>query len=261
MKIYSSSSVETDSFIETKQRPYRSPHHTISASALLGGGCGTLWPGEISLAHHGVLFLDEFPEFRRDSIEGLREPLQSGVFHLNRIGKSASFPARMTLIAAMNPCPCGMLSIRDNRCRCSPEKKAQYRKKLSTPILDRLGLMVNMSDKNLELESSRDISFAEVRGSIESAFDKQAHRYKHLPGIFGNGMVANCRNLEAFDLDNKTEDWLKVKQKECSLSLRRIGQIINVARTIADIEEKEVIGFEHVLEAWGLRCFDFYQPN
>jgi len=261
MKVYSSSAVETDSFIETKQRPYRSPHHTISSSALLGGGGGTLWPGEISLAHHGVLFLDEFPEFRRDAIEGLREPLQSGVLHLNRIGKSASFPARMTLIAAMNPCPCGMLSTRDNRCRCSPEKKAQYRKKLSTPILDRIGLMVNMSEQNLGLERPSDIDFSTVRDSIEYAFEKQAHRYKNLPGIFGNGMVPNCRSLEDFHIDHRSEDWIKVKQKEFGLSLRRIGQLINIARTIADVERKENITLDHVLESWGLRCFDFYQPS
>ncbi|MFM8316203.1 MAG: YifB family Mg chelatase-like AAA ATPase [Deltaproteobacteria bacterium] len=259
LKIYSASSVEAEGLIQTKRRPFRAPHHSISANALLGGGMGTVMPGEISLAHHGLLFLDEFPEYRRDAIEGLREPMQNGVLNLTRVGKAMSFPARFTLIAAMNPCPCGMYSIYENQCRCTPEKKAQYRKKLSSPILDRMALMVYMTS-SLDNESGKDfLCFKSAKDTVEIAFKIQNKRYQNFKATITNGCIENLQSVEGFQLKNHSEDWLKQKKLENRLSFRRLHQIIKVARTIADLEESNQIEHPHVLEAWNLRCFDFYQ--
>ena len=268
LKVYSASTnnvsgLEVEDLIRYRSRPYRAPHHTISANGLLGGGSGLVVPGEASLAHRGVLFMDEFPEYRRDSIEGLREPLQSGSLHLNRVGRAISLPARFILIAAMNPCPCGMLSEGANRCRCSTEKKAQYRKKLSTPILDRMALMVKLSsvvDFHNE-EVCENLNYKNVCDSIENAYQIQAQRFRGNKDLIGNGQCEVPREFRGFDLTVDQEEWMKSRQKEWTLSFRRVNQVIKVARTIADLEGAQRIEFEHLKEAWGLRCFDFYQMS
>lgn len=260
LKIYSASSIELDSLIKTRTRPYRSPHHSISANGLLGGGSGMLAPGEVSLSHHGVLFLDEFPEYRRDAIEGLREPLQSGVLHLTRVGKFLSLPARFTLIAAMNPCPCGLFSQIENRCRCTPEKKAQYRKKLSTPILDRMALMVQLTPTDLgKTYCEERLTHEVIKESIQKATEIQRKRFDKEEAIKSNGAVEAPQTMEGFYLDSKTENWMKTQQQQYRLSFRRVNQVIKVARTIADLEGDDQILISHLNEAWGLRCFDFYQ--
>lgn len=258
---YNSSGPEIENLTRYRSRPYRSPHHSISANGLLGGGSGGVVPGEASLAHRGILFMDEFPEYRRDSIEGLREPLQSGWLHLNRVGRAVSLPARFVLIAAMNPCPCGRLSEGANRCRCSPEKKAQYRKKLSTPILDRMALMVQLASA-VDSQSEtvfENLSFQSVRDSIGNAYRIQAHRFRSSRESLGNGQCEVPRDFEGFELSPEQEEWIKGYQKKWGLSFRRVNQIIKVARTIADLEGEQKIEFTHLKEAWGLRCFDFYQ--
>ncbi len=257
LKIYSASTVEIDDLFSNRERPYRAPHPSVSASALLGGGAGTVIPGEVSLAHHGILFMDEFPEYRRDALEGLREPLQSGSLHLNRVGRTLSLPAQFTLIAAMNPCPCGMYSQADNRCRCTSEKKAQYRKKLSTPILDRMALMVQMNPADLSQDfSAEQICFSEVKDSIARTYEIQTQRIKNA-GSDGDREI----NLQSsdFNLSSEIEDCLKQYQKQTRISFRRTNQIIRVSRTIADLEGRKMIELSHFREAWSLRCFDFYQ--
>lgn len=259
LKIYGVSSVEVKEILETKKRPFRNPHHTISANALLGGGGGTVYPGEVSLAHHGVLFMDEFPEFRRDAIEGLREPLQTGVVNLNRVGRSMAFPAKFTLIAAMNPCPCGMFSALGNRCRCSPEKLGQYRKKLSSPVLDRIGIMVNLSASGEKLNGTPELRFADLKSSIQSALEIQRERYRCEPYFNANGEIDNFQSNQQLNLNIESQEWLNRKKSEEGISYRRLNNVVKIARTIADLERSNKILYTHVVEAWGLRCFDFYQ--
>jgi magnesium chelatase family protein len=179
------------------------------------------------------------------------------------VGRAISLPARFILIAAMNPCPCGMLSEGANRCRCSTEKKAQYRKKLSTPILDRMALMVKLSsvvDFHNE-EVCENLNYKNVCDSIENAYQIQAQRFRGNKELIGNGQCEVPREFRGFDLTVDQEEWMKSRQKEWTLSFRRVNQVIKVARTIADLEGAQRIEFEHLKEAWGLRCFDFYQMS
>jgi len=256
LKIHSAVACSSEDFILSRRRPFRSPHHTISANALLGGGTGIVVPGEISLAHRGVLFLDEFPEYRRDALEGLREPLQSGRVYLNRINGNLELPAQFTMIAAMNPCPCGMYSSLNNSCRCSPEKKRAYQKKLSSPILDRIAIMVQMNQVSLEDSHSEDTPpFDRVKESILRTFEIQERRFKKL-GINREEEI-NFQHPD-FRLDEASEISLKSWQKQGRLSHRRANQIIKVARTIADLDGEDKIKVSSLREAWSLRCFDFY---
>lgn len=259
LKIHSAVGSNSEEFIQSRKRPFRSPHHTISANALLGGGTGVVVPGEISLAHRGVLFLDEFPEYRRDALEGLREPLQSGRVYLNRINGNLELPAQFTMIAAMNPCPCGMYSPLNNRCRCSPEKKRAYQKKLSTPILDRIAIMVQMNQVGIEDSHSEDkLSFDNVEESILRTFELQGRRFKKL-GINREEEI-NFQHPD-FQLDAEVETSLKNWQRQNRLSHRRANQIIKVARTIADLGGEDKIKVSSLREAWSLRCFDFYHSS
>lgn len=258
VKIYSASGMALENLIGSRTAPYRAPHHSISASALIGGGSsGRVSPGEISLAHRGVLFLDEFPEYRRDAIEGLREPLQSGQVNLNRIGKSTLLPSRFTLIAAMNPCPCGLYSPVENRCRCGSEKKMQYQRKLSTPILDRLSIMVQMSAGDSEPSDKLAEPNAEVvKNLIAYTSEVQERRYRKLGLILDSEI--DLREPD-FRLDPKCEETVKQWQLKSKASFRRINQTLRVARTIADLSRSDKILYPHLREAWNLRCFDFYR--
>jgi magnesium chelatase family protein len=231
----------------SRARPFRSPHHSISGAALLGGGSGIVIPGEVTLAHNGVLFLDEFPEFRKDVIEGLREPLQSGEIHLHRIGQAMVLPARFTLIAAMNPCPCGYALGSAKRCLCSAERLMKYRRKTSGPILDRLDLSVLLcAPKSLPLGAPKDLSHREVTESIARVWRIRRERGP---------------NPESEDLRiGQTEQhWLEhLRQKE-ELSFRSLHKVQKVARTIADLAGRSEIVLADLQEAWGMRCPDFYK--
>lgn len=261
LKIYGISSSDGKDILESKQPPFRTPHHSISANALLGGGGGTVWPGEVSLAHQGVLFMDEFPEFRRDAIEGLREPMQNGILNLNRIGKSLTLPARFTLIAAMNPCPCGMYSSLQNRCRCSPEKLSQYKRKLSRPIMDRMSLMANLSDPKESHSAVNPLGYLEVKSSIRSAIEIQRSRFSENKNVSANGEVECLQGFSDFTISSESETWIKAKQQSEFMSFRSKDHLIKVARTIADLEKKKNIEQNHIVEAWGLRCIDIYHAN
>ncbi len=225
------------------QRPFRSPHHSASSAALVGGG-GVPRPGEISLAHHGVLFLDELPEFARSVIEALREPLESGHIHVARAARRAEFPARFQLVAAMNPCPCGHLG--EERCHCTPDQVARYRGKLSGPFLDRIDLLI-------EVPAVPESELA-TRGDGETSSVVQAR-------------VAACRELQLarqgkanaqlapveIDLhatpDAAGAQLLKQAMTHLKLSARGYHRVLKVARTVADLAEAEHVGSAHIAEA------------
>jgi len=235
------------------RRVFRSPHHTISAAGLLGGGTGGIVPGEISLAHRGVLFLDELPEFRRDVVEGLREPLQTGKIFLHRIGHSHCLPARATLIAAMNPCPCGYGIGGNRRCRCPIERVRSYRKRISGALLDRIDLGVVLSVPQKETVIAEGFSHAEINRSIEVA---QGVQFRRHGSLHLNGDVTVDETEPFYRLSEHDANWLEDKAQREGLSYRSRHKLLKVARTLADLAGDEPIRSAHLREAWSLRCPD-----
>ncbi|WP_434630330.1 YifB family Mg chelatase-like AAA ATPase [Chromobacterium sp. CV08] len=230
-------------------RPFRAPHHTASAVALVGGG-GEPRPGEISLAHHGVLFLDELPEFDRKVLEVLREPMESGVIHISRAARQASFPARFQLVAAMNPCPCGYHGHPSGRCRCTPEQVGRYRGKISGPLLDRIDLQVEVPALSaVELQQAAPgESSAAVRQRVELARLRQHRRQGCLnAALQGAALERHCQG------DESALALLAEVLPRLGLSARAYHRILRVSRTIADLEQAERIGRGHVLQAIQLR--------
>ncbi len=226
-----------------RQRPFRAPHHSASAPALVGGGTIPR-PGEISLAHHGVLFLDELPEFDRRVLEALREPLETGHIHIARAGRRASFPARFQLIAAMNPCPCGHLG--SSKCRCTPDQVARYRSKLSGPLLDRIDVMVEVAavtEAELSTRSSGESS-ATVRARIETARQRQLARQGKANALLGPDEIEqHCQPDEA------GQQLLKRALAQLDLSARGYHRILKVARSIADLANADTLNSAHIAEA------------
>ena len=227
------------------QRPFRQPHHSASGPALVGGGSKPQ-PGEITLAHHGVLFLDELPEFDRKVLEVLREPMESGFIVIARARDRMRFPARFQLVAAMNPCPCGYLGEPTGRCRCTPEQIQRYRNKLSGPLLDRIDLHLTVARETTSLNplpSSGD-NTATAAASVATARERQARRqgcanaFLDLPGVRNH-----CR---LSDTDNT---WLENACERMTLSLRAAHRLLKVARTLADLEGVESIERKHLAEA------------
>lgn len=234
-------------------RPFRAPHHSASAIALIGGGTVPR-PGEVSLAHNGVLFLDELPEWSRPALEVLREPLESGNVTVSRAGRSAEFPARFQLIAAMNPCPCGWAGDPSGRCRCGDEAVDRYRSRVSGPLLDRIDLHVEMarlSPGELRPAAPRGESSSAVRQRVVDARTMQARRAGKANAALGQAETErDCQLPEAGQqlLDRAVE--------RLQLSARSTHRILRVARTIADLARSEAIGVAHVTEAIGYRRGD-----
>ncbi|MBU2754106.1 YifB family Mg chelatase-like AAA ATPase [Acidithiobacillus sp. CV18-2] len=228
-----------------RRRPYRSPHHSVSAAALVGGGSQPR-PGEISLAHRGVLFLDELPEFSRSVLEVLREPLETGEIHIARARQRARFPARFQLIAAMNPCPCGHLGNPLQACRCSPAQIQQYRSRLSGPLLDRIDLQVEvpvLAPEYLE-QAPRGDSSALWRERIGRAVEQQWQRQGCLNAqLQGDALDQHCA------LDADTRGFLRLAAERLHFSARAYHRILRVARSIADLALESAIRQEHVAEA------------
>ncbi|MCU1749783.1 YifB family Mg chelatase-like AAA ATPase [Pseudomonas sp. 6D_7.1_Bac1] len=227
------------------QRPFRQPHHSASGPALVGGGSKPQ-PGEITLAHHGVLFLDELPEFDRKVLEVLREPLESGQIVISRARDRVHFPARFQLVAAMNPCPCGYLGDPSGRCRCSPDQIQRYRNKLSGPLLDRIDLHLTVAREATALNPTQqpgdDTASAAV--IVAKARDRQQQRqgcanaFLDLPGL-----RRHCT------LSTTDENWLETACERLTLSLRAAHRLLKVARTLADLEQVDAITREHLAEA------------
>ncbi|MBC7217653.1 MAG: YifB family Mg chelatase-like AAA ATPase [Candidatus Caldatribacterium sp.] len=236
--------------------PFRAPHHTISDVALIGGG---QWPrpGEISLAHHGVLFLDEVLEFRRNVLEALREPLETGRITVSRVNATITYPARFTLVLACNPCPCGYFGDTKRPCTCSPQQIAKYRSKLSGPLLDRVDLQVEIPRLEVHeiLSERQEESSKEVRKRVEMAREFQKKRFRG-EGILLNGEM-KPRHIKRFcTLSQEAKRFLETTLQRLFLSTRAYHRVLKVARTIADLEGKECIEVHHVAEAIQYRFLD-----
>jgi magnesium chelatase family protein len=248
-KIYSITGKLANGNSIIKRRPFCSPHHTISRIGLIGGGTRPL-PGEISLAHRGVLFLDEFPEFPRHVLEALRQPMEDGVVTISRASGTISYPARFVLIAAANPCPCGFLGDEKRQCRCSPAEIIRYQKRLSGPILDRIDLHVDVPAVNVDKLTKDYVaeSSATIRKRVQKARFLQQKRFKK-SYLTCNSEMQPKEIKEFCPLDNESLNLLRQAVTQMNLSARSFYRIIKVARTIADLGEEEKIKVNHLAEA------------
>jgi magnesium chelatase family protein len=236
------------------RRPLRAPHHTASAVALVGGGSDPR-PGEISLAHHGVLFLDELPEWDRRVLEVLREPLETGEIHISRAARHATFPARFQFLAAMNPCPCGYLGHASGKCRCTPEQIARYRARISGPLLDRIDLQIEVPSLPADQLPARGRETAESSAAVRARVAAAAERQRARQGK-PNGDLPP-KEVEQYCVpDAQGEALLKSAFARFSLSARAYHRILKVARTIADLAGSQPIAATHVAEAIGYRRLD-----
>ncbi|MBU2542270.1 YifB family Mg chelatase-like AAA ATPase [Patescibacteria group bacterium] len=253
-KIYSVSGLLPDDRPLVTERPFRSPHHSASGVALVGGG-RIPKPGEISLAHRGVLFLDEFPEFPRLVLENLRQPLEDGVITISRAQGTLSFPARFTLVASQNPCPCGYSSDPDRTCTCSPMQVSNYQKKISGPLLDRIDLHVEVPRVKFEKLSKDELSEPsdKIRARVELARERQRERLKDSP-YETNSEMKNKDIKEFCKLNDQSVDLLRQAVTQMHLSARGYHRILKLSRTIADLGGCDEILTEHVAEALQYRA-------
>jgi len=236
------------------ERPFREPHHTISDAALIGGGSSPR-PGEVSLAHNGVLFLDEFPEFSRPAIEALREPLEACKVTVSRVKESVAYPARFLLVAAMNPCPCGYLGHPTRECSCTPIQVHKYRAKVSGPILDRIDLQVQLSAvKYADWEAlPRGESTATVAARVLRAKELQRRRFG---GAKANAFMAGAELRRHCALPDGASAVLETAMNRLGFSARSLDKILKISRTIADLEGAPAISREHLVEAVQYRMLD-----
>jgi magnesium chelatase family protein len=232
-----------------QSRPFRSPHHTSSGVALVGGGT---WPrpGEISLAHRGVLFLDELPEFSRQTLENLRQPLEEGVIQVSRAANTLSFPAQFMLVAAMNPCPCGHATDPEKHCVCTPQQILQYKKKISGPILDRIDIFVEVPRLPYEkLSSENEGEVSEViKKRVEGVRRKTRQRFSQ-EGYFINAEMSSADVKKYCQLGEEQQTLLRSAVDQLHLSARSYFRVLKIAKTIADLAEEEEILIEHLAEA------------
>ena len=234
-------------------RPFRAPHHTVSAVALVGGGSKAR-PGEISLAHGGVLFLDELPEYDRGALEAMRQPLEDGFVSVVRVSAQAKYPARTMLIAAMNPCPCGNYGSKTQPCRCKPGEIAKYLGRISGPLLDRIDMQLEVSAvpvKEITTVQAEEPSSA-IRQRVQAARERQQKRYQGSDAACNAELTARQVN-EYCKLSDECQALIERACDKYHLSMRAVSRIMKVSRTIADLAGEEAIGRKHVLEALGYR--------
>jgi magnesium chelatase family protein len=235
-----------------RQRPFRAPHHSISDAGLIGGGMGVPRPGEVSLAHQGVLFLDELPEFPRNVLEQLRQPLEEGTVMIARSAGTLTFPARLMLVAAMNPCPCGFYGDPTRECRCTPGIIQRYLAKVSGPLLDRIDMHVEVPAVAFkELRGKSDgVTSAEIRERVEAAREIQLQRG------FYNSSIPHSQLRQVCALDEQGEKTLEMAVRRMNLSARAHDRILRVARTVADLDHSERVSAKHLAEAVQFRNLD-----
>ncbi len=237
-------------------RPFRSPHHTMTAAGLGGGGTGAIKPGEVSLAHNGVLFLDELPEFSRATLEVLRQPIEDASITISRSGQNCTYPCSIMVIAAMNPCPCGYYGDPTHNCTCSETKIKRYLNRVSGPLLDRFDIHVEVPPVKFEelRNTEQTENSAEIKKRVDNARKIQRERFKGIS-------LCNAKiNAEQFQkiciIDKEAENTLKNAFESLGLTARAYDKVLKVARTIADLEQSEVIRSDHVLEAVQYRSLD-----
>jgi magnesium chelatase family protein len=254
-RIYSVAGLLSGSQPLINMRPFRSPHKNASSASIIGGG-RIPRPGEISLAQNGILFLDELPEFSRDVLEALRQPLEDRVVTVARAQATYSFPASFTLVASMNPCPCGFLGS-DQECKCTPLQVQAYRRRLSGPLLDRIDLHVEVP--RLQYEQIKERKSGEnseqIRIRVARAREIQAKRFAQLPYLV-NAQMGSAQVRQFCRLDEESEQLLKNAFTRLHLSARAYDRVLKVARTIADLEESETIKINHLAEALQYRSLD-----
>jgi magnesium chelatase family protein len=238
------------------RRPVRAPHHTISDVGLIGGG-SIPGPGEISLAHHGVLFLDELPEFKRSALEVLRQPLEDGAVTISRSAGKITLPCGFMLVAAMNPCPCGYLGDPKHECRCSPSQIQRYRARVSGPLLDRIDIHIEAPAVTIAdlRNSSPGESSAAISARVQAARDRQLTRFRGTPAT-SNARMSHAQIRQHIPLDPTLGDLLQQAMEQLSLSARAYDRILKVARTIADLAGSESLEAPHLLEAIQYRSLD-----
>ena len=237
-------------------RPFRSPHHTVTINSLIGGG-NIPKPGEISLAHYGVLFLDELPEFNKNTLEVLRGPLEDREVTISRVNASLTYPCNFMFVASMNPCPCGFYGSKDKECTCTPEAIARYMGKISGPLLDRIDIQIEVTPvKYQKIASDERIETSETKKQrVDNARKIQLERYKE-HGIFSNSELTPSLSNIYCKLDLKSKEIVQNAFERLGLSARGYERILKVARTIADLDEKENIEAKHIAEAIQYRSLD-----
>lgn len=240
------------------QRPFRDPHHTISQAGLIGGGSYPQ-PGEISLAHHGILFLDELTEFKRDTLEAMRQPLENKQVCVSRVHQSINFPSSVLLVVSLNPCPCGFFGDKKRMCYCSPQQINKYLGKLSGPLLDRIDLQINV--QSIEYDTIKDTNIVntssqELYTTVQQALDVQKERF-NTDSTF-NGFMSSDQVERHCTLTPPAEQIIKKAFDKLNLSMRGYHKILKVARTIADLEQSQEIDVRHIQEAIMYRSLDQY---
>jgi len=256
-EIYSVSGLTSKASPIVSQRPFRAPHHTVSAAGLSGGGAVPR-PGEISLAHNGVLFLDELPEFRSDALEVLRQPMEDGEVTVSRVAGTLTFPARFMLVCAMNPCKCGWFGHPSGRCKCSEHEVRRYHSRISGPLLDRIDLIVEVPALDYEeLKRKKPAeSSAEIKKRVNAAREIQRKRFEG-DGSMSNSRISPKALRQHCALDEEGEGLMKAAFDSMGLSARSYDRILRVARTIADLEGSDTIQSQHLAEAIQYRTYDF----
>lgn len=255
-KIYSIVGLTSKETPLISNRPFRSPHHTVTPVSLVGGGKNPK-PGEISLAHNGVLFLDELPEFNRNSLEVLRGPLEDRKITISRLNSTIIYPCNFMFIASMNPCPCGYFGSKEKECKCKPEQIRKYINKISGPLLDRIDIHIEVAGiKFSKLQSNKKVENSkEIKNRVNKARKIQIERYKEY-NIYSNAELTP-KLIEKFcKLNNASKIILEKAFKKLGLSPRAYGRILKVARTIADLESQTEISQKHLVEAIQYRSLD-----
>lgn len=235
-------------------RPFRNPHHSASLAAMVGGGTNPR-PGEISLAHRGVLFLDELPEFHRDVLEALRQPIESGIIHVSRAKQNLELPAKFTLVAAMNPCPCGYLGDPEKECKCTANETLRYGKKISGPLLDRIDIQIDVPRIKVEtlINTAESDDGNELRKKIKTARQIQKIRLGKLKNAYTNSDMTSKQCDELVCLAPEADSFMKTVLDKSLISARGYYRMLKTARTIADLEQSELITSAHLLEAFGYK--------